>query len=171
VIKTRVQTWDLLPAPRATVLGNTEAEPLLGRAHSSASKSVISERPSTYDIARMTYKAEGISVFFRGLGICSARAFFVNAVQWAVSAITQLLTCSTTDKTKGIRMDDESASLMLLPIPLSPIRHAVRAGNHQLVKHVHVHISLSVEAINHSACPEVAAFRNVTWTSLAFCSQ
>lgn len=35
-------------------------------------------------IARQAYREEGLSVFFRGLGVCSFRAFFVNAVQWAV---------------------------------------------------------------------------------------
>ncbi|EME42072.1 hypothetical protein DOTSEDRAFT_134075 [Dothistroma septosporum NZE10] len=72
VIKTRVQTWDLhhghIPA----------AQPLLG------TPEVVAKRPSTFTIARAAYRAEGTSVFFRGLGICSARAFIVNAVQWAV---------------------------------------------------------------------------------------
>lgn len=36
------------------------------------------------EIARQAYQAEGLAVFFRGLGICSVRAFIVNAVQWAV---------------------------------------------------------------------------------------
>lgn len=35
-------------------------------------------------IAIQTYRAEGLSAFFRGLGICSVRAFIVNAVQWGV---------------------------------------------------------------------------------------
>ena len=80
VIKTRVQTWDLLPLQRSH-----EAQPLLTPEHSAVTRSVISDRPSTYQIARHAYHQEGISVFFRGLGICSARAFVVNAVQWAVS--------------------------------------------------------------------------------------
>lgn len=68
VVKTRVQTWDLVKG--------TAEQPLLG--------TTVSERPSTIAIARQVYQTEGASAFFRGLGICSARAFIVNAVQWAV---------------------------------------------------------------------------------------
>jgi len=35
-------------------------------------------------MARIAYREEGLAVFFRGLGVCSVRAFIVNAVQWAV---------------------------------------------------------------------------------------
>ena len=35
-------------------------------------------------IAREAYQKEGLAVFFRGLGVCSVRAFIVNAVQWAM---------------------------------------------------------------------------------------
>lgn len=82
VIKTRVQTWDLSP-PSA----NPEAQPLLSRqpAAAAAAPNIVTSRPSTYNIALTTYQHQGLSPFFRGLGICSARAFFVNAVQWAVS--------------------------------------------------------------------------------------
>lgn len=69
VVKTRVQIWDL----NAAKTGETEA--LLGKG---------ARRPSTFAIARAAYQAEGVPVFFRGLGVCSARAFIVNAVQWAV---------------------------------------------------------------------------------------
>ncbi|EED17525.1 mitochondrial carrier protein, putative [Talaromyces stipitatus ATCC 10500] len=46
-----------------------------------------SSRPrilNSLEIARDAYRSEGFSVFFRGLGICSVRAFIVNAAQWAV---------------------------------------------------------------------------------------
>jgi solute carrier family 25 carnitine/acylcarnitine transporter 20/29 len=39
------------------------------------------------EIARNAYREGGMRVFFRGLTICSVRAFFVNAVQWAVYEI------------------------------------------------------------------------------------
>ena len=39
---------------------------------------------SAVQIAKHAYQTEGAGVFFRGLGICSVRAFIVNAVQWAV---------------------------------------------------------------------------------------
>jgi solute carrier family 25 carnitine/acylcarnitine transporter 20/29 len=73
VIKTRVQTQTLrqergLQGERSGLL------------HSSPS-----ERPmSSLQVAKHAYRTEGAGVFFRGLGICSVRAFIVNAVQWAV---------------------------------------------------------------------------------------
>lgn len=38
-------------------------------------------RPNALDVARNIYQSEGISAFYRGLGVCSLRAFIVNAVQ------------------------------------------------------------------------------------------
>jgi solute carrier family 25 carnitine/acylcarnitine transporter 20/29 len=35
-------------------------------------------------ITRDVYREGGLAIFFQGLGICSLRAFVVNAVQWAV---------------------------------------------------------------------------------------
>ncbi|OJD13708.1 hypothetical protein AJ78_05865 [Emergomyces pasteurianus Ep9510] len=37
----------------------------------------------TLGIAKEAYRTEGLGVFYRGLGVCSLRAFIVNAVQWA----------------------------------------------------------------------------------------
>jgi solute carrier family 25 carnitine/acylcarnitine transporter 20/29 len=71
VIKTRLQTYDL--HHRST----NDSQPLLNQSQRPT-------RPSTLSIARSAYQSEGAAVFFRGLGICSARAFVVNAVQWAV---------------------------------------------------------------------------------------
>lgn len=39
---------------------------------------------SSIEVATHAYRTEGVGVFFRGLGVCSVRAFVVNAVQWAV---------------------------------------------------------------------------------------
>lgn len=36
---------------------------------------------NSFQIAKETYRAEGIKAFYRGLGVCSVRAFMVNAVQ------------------------------------------------------------------------------------------
>lgn len=72
VVKTRVQTWDVLKGTEEAAA----AQPLLA--------SSKAERPSTLTIARQVYQIEGAAAFFRGLGVCSARAFIVNAVQWAV---------------------------------------------------------------------------------------
>ncbi|KAI4671383.1 uncharacterized protein J4E88_009048 [Alternaria novae-zelandiae] len=72
VIKTRVQT-QILHAP----MRDGEGSALLGSETPRA-------RLSAIEVARHAYKTEGAGVFFRGLGICSIRAFVVNAVQWAV---------------------------------------------------------------------------------------
>ncbi|CAD0042902.1 unnamed protein product [Aureobasidium pullulans] len=74
VIKTRVQTQGIAHPPAAILSG--EQSGLL--------PSRESGRLGTIQIARQAYREEGLSVFFRGLGVCSFRAFFVNAVQWAV---------------------------------------------------------------------------------------
>lgn len=73
VIKTRVQT-QVINAP---LHGEGERETLLQH-------QVHDRRLSTLQVARKAYQTEGAGVFFRGLGICSIRAFLVNAVQWAV---------------------------------------------------------------------------------------
>lgn len=41
------------------------------------------KRKGALEIARLAYRNEGMGVFFRGLGVCSLRAFVVNAAQWA----------------------------------------------------------------------------------------
>ncbi|KAF2402381.1 solute carrier family 25 member 45 [Trichodelitschia bisporula] len=65
VVKTRVQT---------RVRGPPETRGLLGRRPEAGAWAVFGEM----------YRTEGVAVFYRGLGICSLRAFVVNAVQWAV---------------------------------------------------------------------------------------
>ncbi|KAH8724516.1 solute carrier family 25 protein [Phaeosphaeriaceae sp. PMI808] len=72
VIKTRVQTQVLY------------SEPLLNEQRSLLQPELKDRRLSSLEIARQAYQTEGAGVFFRGLGICSVRAFVVNAVQWAV---------------------------------------------------------------------------------------
>ncbi|TKA30319.1 hypothetical protein B0A50_02546 [Salinomyces thailandicus] len=81
VIKTRVQTWDLVHA-QGTHSVEAATQPLL-RSNTAPATTAKPARPSTFQIAKQAYAHEGIGVFFRGLGICSARAFIVNAVQWA----------------------------------------------------------------------------------------
>jgi solute carrier family 25 carnitine/acylcarnitine transporter 20/29 len=71
VIKTRVQTQ---------AFGN-ESTPLLGPDESNGPER---RRIGAIDVARNAYRTEGPSVFFRGLAVCSFRAFIVNAAQWAV---------------------------------------------------------------------------------------
>ena len=70
VIKTRLQTQTL-----PSTCG--EQQPLLDgnvSKHSTLPK-------GTWKIAREAYREGGVRIFFRGLGVCSARAFIVNAVQ------------------------------------------------------------------------------------------
>lgn len=71
VIKTRVQAqpWGRQP----------DSSPLLG-----ASANGPEKRYGALRIAQDAYREGGIRVFFRGLTVCSVRAFIVNAVQWAV---------------------------------------------------------------------------------------
>ena len=78
MIKTRVQAQALLPPTGSTA---PHAEPLLGPAGASA---LSPARLSTLEVTRLAYREGGLGVFFRGLGVCSVRAFVVNAVQWAV---------------------------------------------------------------------------------------
>lgn len=73
VIKTRVQTQ----LPRGHSYPNS-AE------HQSLLRPESGKRLTTFEVARHAYQTEGAKVFFRGLGVCSVRAFIVNAVQWAV---------------------------------------------------------------------------------------
>ena len=66
VIKTRVQVQD------ASIAYGNESSALLGSSQ---------RRKGALQIASEVFRAEGAGAFYRGLGICSARAFVVNAVQ------------------------------------------------------------------------------------------
>ena len=70
VIKTRVQAQTSEATPGRTPLLSDPARP--------------ARRLGAMDVARETYREGGIKLFFRGLTVCSVRAFAVNAVQWAV---------------------------------------------------------------------------------------
>jgi solute carrier family 25 carnitine/acylcarnitine transporter 20/29 len=74
VIKTRVQTQVIMGLGENTRLISNGLPGDSGR----------NRRMGAVEIARIAYKNEGKAVFFRGLGVCSVRAFIVNAVQWAV---------------------------------------------------------------------------------------
>ncbi|KAB5526259.1 mitochondrial carrier domain-containing protein [Coniochaeta sp. 2T2.1] len=78
VIKTRVQTQQVMLSTGA------ERAPLLGVAGEGAEVKRAGGRMGAWQVARETYREGGARVFFRGLGVCSVRAFVVNAVQWAV---------------------------------------------------------------------------------------
>lgn len=74
VIKTRVQTQAFAgsaPLLTSTPSSQTQAPP-------------AEKRLGAMQVAKLAYQEGGMGVFFRGLTICSVRAFIVNAVQWAV---------------------------------------------------------------------------------------
>ncbi|KAK0648770.1 mitochondrial carrier domain-containing protein [Cercophora newfieldiana] len=79
VIKTRVQT-QILQAPPSLSATPGETQSLLSSTH----KTRQQQQLGAWAIAKATYAEGGIRPFFRGLGVCSVRAFIVNAVQWAV---------------------------------------------------------------------------------------
>lgn len=72
VIKTRVQAQVYGSGTRAVVTG--ELTPLIG---------ISGKRLGAVEVAKEAYREGGMRVFFRGLVVCSVRAFIVNAVQWA----------------------------------------------------------------------------------------
>jgi solute carrier family 25 carnitine/acylcarnitine transporter 20/29 len=72
VIKTRIQAHSNLLMPG-------ESRSLL--APNQILTSNLERQPGAIEIAKQAYREGGIRVFFRGLGVCSVRAFIVNAVQ------------------------------------------------------------------------------------------
>lgn len=79
VIKTRIQTQAMASSGSPEVTGGVGAQsPLLGN------QTLPERRLKAWEMTKRTYRNEGVSVFFRGLGVCSLRAFIVNAAQWAV---------------------------------------------------------------------------------------
>ncbi|KAI9885270.1 MAG: hypothetical protein M1823_002939 [Watsoniomyces obsoletus] len=78
VIKTRVQT-QVLPS-NAEHRTTSDRSTLLPRPSEMPASETV-RRLSALEITRQLYEREGAGVFFRGLSVCSARAFFVNAVQ------------------------------------------------------------------------------------------
>ncbi|KAF2436029.1 mitochondrial carrier [Tothia fuscella] len=92
VIKTRVQTQSFSAAVVSSPVTspsvshpspNPERQTLLTN-NDLRKPDPVFRRKGAIEMARLTYQNEGVAVFFRGLGICSVRAFVVNAVQWAV---------------------------------------------------------------------------------------
>lgn len=78
VIKTRLQAQQL-PGTRF-VHTPSERQTLLGTQHRDQPSSPIRVL-SSVEITKHAFRSEGLSVFYRGLGVCSLRAFIVNAVQ------------------------------------------------------------------------------------------
>ena len=74
VIKTRVQSQSL------PITTSVENRPLLTQ-QGHTERNVVGNRLNAFQITKLAYREEGLGVFFRGLGVCSIRAFIVNAVQ------------------------------------------------------------------------------------------
>ena len=74
VIKTRLQSQPNI--------GTTSSEnrPLL-MSQEYAERGTYGTRINALKIAKLAYRDGGFGVFFRGLGVCSIRAFIVNAAQ------------------------------------------------------------------------------------------
>lgn len=77
VIKTRVQAQVYGAPPSLTAAG--ERAPLVN----GPGAPITPKRMGAIEVAREAYRQDGLRVFFRGLTVCSVRAFIVNAVQWA----------------------------------------------------------------------------------------
>ena len=71
VIKTRVQTQPF--AEQSPLLDLNQSQHL-----------PAARRLGAMQMTKLAYHEGGMGVFFRGLTVCSVRAFLVNAVQWAV---------------------------------------------------------------------------------------
>jgi solute carrier family 25 carnitine/acylcarnitine transporter 20/29 len=95
MIKTRLQAQTMGDrSPAGTSQG--ARQPLLG-AHNR-------QTLGSFQIAKEAYRTEGLSAFYRGLGVCSVRAFIVNAVQVCLafpSTLVQLLTAYSGHRTNG----------------------------------------------------------------------
>jgi solute carrier family 25 (mitochondrial carnitine/acylcarnitine transporter), member 20/29 len=74
VVKTRVQSQALTRAPEEASLLSSAA----------GQRIPASKRLGAWEVTKVAYREGGIRVFFKGLIVCSMRAFIVNAVQWAV---------------------------------------------------------------------------------------
>lgn len=103
MIKTRLQIYNVNHST------TTDSQPLLNQQQQPT-------RPSTFSIARSAYQSEGAAVFFRGIGICSARAFIVNAVQWGVctsylEGTNATQGCANFGLSTGLRVDYEKSQL------------------------------------------------------------
>jgi len=90
VIKTRVQTQGILsisPSPSRSRSPSLSLSTEPGRIWTERDPLLPSKQPhrlTAWEVVRQTYREGGVRPFFRGLLVCSVRAFVVNAVQWAV---------------------------------------------------------------------------------------
>ena len=82
VIKTRLQTQVLYPPSPTTAARQTTRLSGSKEGHGHAHNRHL--REGAWEIAKHAYREDGLRPFFRGLAVCSIRAFIVNGVQWVV---------------------------------------------------------------------------------------
>jgi solute carrier family 25 (mitochondrial carnitine/acylcarnitine transporter), member 20/29 len=78
VIKTRVQTQESF---------SSISRPAMREQRGLLQTPMQQERVlGSIEIMRKAYQSEGLQIFYRGLGVCSIRAFIVNAVQVSIKS-------------------------------------------------------------------------------------
>lgn len=83
VIKTRVQTQGIFPSSTSAAAASEQTALLLDGTTTTTTRK--QQKPlGAWEVAKLTYRQGGVRPFFRGLTVCSVRAFIVNAVQWAM---------------------------------------------------------------------------------------
>jgi solute carrier family 25 carnitine/acylcarnitine transporter 20/29 len=76
-----VVTWGSV-FPLDMIKTRLQAQTIGDHGHLTETQALLGRRTlSSFQIAKETYRAEGVKAFYRGLGVCSVRAFIVNAVQ------------------------------------------------------------------------------------------
>lgn len=78
-------------------------------------------RNSSRELARSIFKSEGLVAFYRGLTVCSVRAFLVNAIQVSLS----ILPCSShmlTSRSGTLMRSSWLSSLPLTPREMPPLQ-------------------------------------------------
>lgn len=86
VIKTRVQTQESFSSAPKSI--HTEQQGLLQtRTRQGGVLGAI-------ELTKKAYQAEGLQIFYRGLGVCSVRAFIVNAAQVRIWCSRTMFTSS-----------------------------------------------------------------------------
>ncbi|KAI1608436.1 MC family mitochondrial carrier protein [Exophiala viscosa] len=135
VIKTRLQTEPAWHPERQGLLP--------------ADGAVRHRAPTSLDVAREIWRSGGIGGFYRGVGICSLRAFFVNAIQVGVALSNWPLVTNIDDS--GTLMKESWRSL---------------AGrNHDLFVHQHftswLHAHVTLDLLMQGSIPkgQKCAFR------------
>ncbi|KAI4156461.1 MAG: hypothetical protein LQ340_000276 [Diploschistes diacapsis] len=83
----------------------------------------IERKVSAAEVARQVYRQEGFGSFFRGLGVCSVRAFIVNAVQLVEYFATYMVPAVDVKSPMATspRAWDFSAALEILSAPIASV--------------------------------------------------